>query len=114
MSTVTIKPINCLPSPNGNSNIITIGTYTPVFQPQQIRFELPPTARLASDAGRFTNGDSWVQILVQRALLNAVLKVRNAVVKLVDGRVVASLSLRSLEIVSTDGVWQPAFVQLVE
>jgi hypothetical protein len=39
ISTVIIKAINCLPSPNENSNIVTIGTYTPVFQPQPIKFD---------------------------------------------------------------------------
>jgi hypothetical protein len=57
-------------------------------------------------------GDSWVQSLVQRALLNAALRVRNAVVKLVDGRAVASLSLRSLTLDSADGRWDRCFVEL--
>ena len=57
-------------------------------------------------------GDSWVQSLVQRALLNAALRVRNAVVKLVDGRAVASLSLRSLTLESADGRWDRCFVEL--
>jgi len=49
---------------------------------------------------------------VQRALLNAALRVRNAVVKLVDGRAVASLSLRSLTLDSADGRWDRCFVEL--
>jgi hypothetical protein len=57
-------------------------------------------------------GDSWVQSLVQRALLNAALRVRNAVVKLVDGRAVASLSLRSFTLDSADGRWDRCFVEL--
>ena len=72
----------------------------------------PPSGDAASRAADARSGDSWVQTLVQRALHNAVLRVRNAVVKLVDGRVVASLSLRSLEIYSADARWQRAFVEL--
>ena len=72
----------------------------------------PPSGDAASRAADARSGDSWVQSLVQRALHNAVLRVRNAVVKLVDGRVVASLSLRSLEIYSADARWQRAFVEL--
>ncbi len=71
-----------------------------------------PTADSPAPAHAGGGGDSWMQTLVQRALLNAALRVRNAVVKLVDGRAVASLSLRSLTFDSADARWERGFVEL--
>ena len=79
--------------------------------PAALSSETPPS-RAASGGGGGGGGDSWMQTLVSRALLNVVFRVRNAVVKCVEGRVVASLSLRSLEIHSADADWRRAFVEL--
>lgn len=74
----------------------------------------PTQSPLASTAPApaSSGGDSWVQSLVQRALLNAALTLRNVVVKFIEGRAVASLSLRSLTLHSAGAQWQRAFVEL--
>ena len=71
----------------------------------------PPPAT-ASAAAPTDSGDSWVQSLVRRALLNAALRVSNAVIKLVDGRAVASVSFRYLDVYSVDASWARAHVEL--
>ena len=71
-----------------------------------------PTTDADASASGGGGGDSWVQTLLHKALLNAALRIRNAVVKLVDGRAVASLSLRSLTLDSADAQWSRSFVEL--
>ena len=84
----------------------------PAIRPNTATPTSASTADSPAPAHAGGGGDSWVQSLVQRALLNAALRVRNAVVKLVDGRVVASLSLRSLTLDSADGRWDRCIVEL--
>ena len=58
-----------------------------------------------------TDGAGWIGPLLSKALFNISLRVRNVVVKFVEARAVASLSLRSVEILSAGAQWQPACVE---
>lgn len=54
-----------------------------------------------------TDGSAgWVRSLLSKAVMNATLRVTNAVVKFVQGRAVASLSLRRMEVLSAGAQWQ--------
>lgn len=71
----------------------------------------PPNADAAAQMSG-VGSESWMQSLLHRALLNAAFRVRNAVVKLMDGCMVASLSFRSLDVDSADSDWNSGFVEL--
>ena len=56
-------------------------------------------------------GDGWVQNLVSKSLANALLRVNNLVIKFVNARAAATLSVREIELFSAGAQWERAFVE---
>ena len=61
--------------------------------------------------GGSASTDGWMGPLLTKALFNMSVVVRNVVVKFVEERAVASLSLRSIEVHSAGAQWQRACVE---
>ena len=58
-----------------------------------------------------SRGDGWVHNLVSKSLANAVVRVRNLVIKFEHACSVATLSVREIELLSAGAQWQRAFLE---
>ena len=61
--------------------------------------------------GGGASADGWMGPLLTKALFNISVRVKNVVLKFVEARAVASLSLRAIEVYSAGAQWQRACVE---
>ena len=89
----------------------------PADEADSARVETPATAAPLTEssdpglAAATSKNDGWMHSLVAKALCNAVLRVRNVVIKFVHANAVATLSFREIELLSAGAQWQRAFVE---